>query len=154
MLAQGVDGIIVVDNGSTDGTRAALDALALGDPRVHVGTDSEPGFYQGMKTSYLAHLAWRAGADWVVPFDADEFWFAEACAVAERLRQLRSDRACVRLPERLSAARGRASSISTPVAISKSTGPRAPGSGSRFARAAGCGSARATMTCAPTDRSH
>ena len=35
----------------------------------------------------------RAAADWVVPFDADEFWFAEGSTVAERLRGLTEDRA-------------------------------------------------------------
>lgn len=93
MLRQGMDGVIVVDNGSTDGTRAVLDALAAEDARVHIGADVEPGFHQAMKTSHLAHLAWRAGADWVVPFDADELWFAESVTVANKLRELKVDRA-------------------------------------------------------------
>lgn len=85
MLDQGLDGVIVVDNLSTDATRSLLDGLAALDPRVHVGSDAQVGFHQGGKTSYLAHLAWRAGADWVVPFDADEFWYAEDASVAEFL---------------------------------------------------------------------
>lgn len=93
MLAQGVAGIIVVDNLSTDRTRQLLDEIASDDPRLHVGTDSEPGFHQGMKTSYLAHLAWRAGADWVVPFDADEFWFAANDTLAGFLGPLPVDQA-------------------------------------------------------------
>jgi len=82
MLDQGLVGIIVVDNLSTDATRQILDDLAAGDSRVYVGTDRQVGFSQGGKTSYLAHLAWRAGADWVVPFDADEYWYAENESVA------------------------------------------------------------------------
>jgi hypothetical protein len=88
MLDQGVDGVIVVDNGSTDRTGSLLAGLAAEDARVHAGVDAEPGFFQGMKTSYLAHLAWRAGADWVVPFDADEFWYAPGTTVAGRLARL------------------------------------------------------------------
>jgi len=88
MLNQGLDGVIVVDNLSTDGTRAVLDALAAADPRVHVGVDRQVGFHQGAKVSYLSHLAWRAGADWIVPFDADEFWFAEGESVGDFLRHL------------------------------------------------------------------
>jgi glycosyltransferase involved in cell wall biosynthesis len=91
MLDQGLDGVIVVDNLSTDATRAVLDELASADPRVHVGTDRQVGFHQGGKTSYLAHLAWSAGADWVVPFDADEFWFAEDGSVASFLAAQQAD---------------------------------------------------------------
>jgi hypothetical protein len=92
MLDQGVDGVIVVDNGSTDRTGSLLAGLAAEDARVHAGVDAEPGFFQGMKTSYLAHLAWRAGADWVVPFDADEFWFARGASLAEHLARQPADR--------------------------------------------------------------
>jgi hypothetical protein len=92
MLGQGVDGVIVVDNCSTDGTKSVLDRIADEDERLHVGFDAEPGFHQGMKTSYLAHLAWRAGADWVLPFDADEFWFADGGTVADRLAAIVDDR--------------------------------------------------------------
>ncbi|WP_194397264.1 glycosyltransferase family 2 protein [Microbacterium atlanticum] len=85
MLSQGLAGVIVVDNLSTDATRSVLDRVAADDHRVHVGTDRQVGFHQGGKVSYLSHLAWRAGADWVVPFDADEFWFAEGESVASFL---------------------------------------------------------------------
>lgn len=90
MLAQGMSGVIVVDNLSTDATRTILDDLAS-DPRVYIGTDRQVGFHQGGKTSYLSHLAWRAGADWVVPFDADEFWFAEGESVASFLARQSAD---------------------------------------------------------------
>lgn len=91
MLRQGLDGIIVVDNMSTDQTRSILNDLAANDPRVIVGTDHQVGFHQGGKVSYLAHLAWRAGAEWVVPFDADEFWYAKGGTVASFLAAQPSD---------------------------------------------------------------
>lgn len=89
-LRQGLDGLIVVDNGSTDETLKILLDLAQGDDRIFVGRDREPAFYQGRKTSYLSHLAWSAGADWIVPFDADEQWFAVGKTVPEFLRATRA----------------------------------------------------------------
>ncbi|GAA5108185.1 hypothetical protein GCM10023339_06920 [Alloalcanivorax gelatiniphagus] len=76
LLDQGVAGIVVVDNGSTDDTVAVLQDHARRSPRVHVGTDTLAEFYQGEKLSYLAHLARRGGAGWIIPFDADEHWYA------------------------------------------------------------------------------
>lgn len=70
MLEQ-VDEVIVADNVSTDGTRDILEALP-----IIVVEDKEPGYYQSAKMSRLAHLAAEKGATWVVPFDADEVWYA------------------------------------------------------------------------------
>lgn len=76
LLNQGVDHVLVADNLSTDGTPEILAMLARQDPRVHIAQDRVDAFYQSEKTSRLARVAWSCGADWVVPFDADEFWFA------------------------------------------------------------------------------
>lgn len=73
LLAQGVDRVIVADNLSTDATPELLEALARVYP-VTVLQDDEPGYYQAEKMTRLAHLAWSEGAEWIVPFDADEFW--------------------------------------------------------------------------------
>ena len=67
-------------------TREFLLNLASRDPRIHVALDEEPAYHQSEKMTWLAHCAWRAGADWIVPFDADEFWFAPGRSVAEALR--------------------------------------------------------------------
>ena len=91
LLNQGVDGVIVVDNLSEDPTPAVLAELARQDDRVHVGVNTLDAFYQGRAMSYLAWLAYRAGADWVILFDADEFWFAEEGSVVEALRACGSD---------------------------------------------------------------
>lgn len=90
-LRQGFDGLIVIDNGSTDGTIEILRNIAQTDDRLFIGEDREPAYHQGRKTSYLAHLAWKAGADWVVPFDADEQWFAPTVTVPEFLRASRAE---------------------------------------------------------------
>lgn len=77
LLGQGVDGILVVDNGSTDGTLEILKDWESRDDRVHVGNDSLTAHHQDFKMTLLSDTVRRAGADWVVPFDADEFWFGD-----------------------------------------------------------------------------
>lgn len=68
-----VDALIVADNGSTDGTRRILDAFA--SDTVIVLDDPVVGYYQSEKMTALARQAeaWF-GAEWIVPFDADEIW--------------------------------------------------------------------------------
>ncbi len=85
-LAQGIDRMLVADNLSQDGSTEWLRARAAEDPRVMVVEDREPGYYQSEKMSNLARLAWWGGADWVLPVDADEFWFARGMSVAAHLR--------------------------------------------------------------------
>jgi hypothetical protein len=74
-LSLGLDGVIVLDNGSTDGTEKVLRQLAEEDDRVW-WTRDDSLFDQGTITTELAREALRRGADWVLPFDADEFWLA------------------------------------------------------------------------------
>ncbi len=72
-LSLGCERILVIDNGSADGTQAVLDSMAAGDPRI--SWRSDPGeFAQDRLITGLAHHAFVEGATWVLPFDADEFW--------------------------------------------------------------------------------
>jgi hypothetical protein len=87
LLDQGVDHVLVLDHRSSDGTRERLAELSSDDARVHLGYDDGPGHYQKEKVGLLARHAARAGASWVVPFDADEFWFARGRSLAEYLRR-------------------------------------------------------------------
>lgn len=86
MAGEGLHGIIVADNNSTDGTRAEIDR-AIADLAVSpnyeenrcqiiVFDDHEPGYYQSEKMTALAGRARSLGAEWVIPFDADELWVA------------------------------------------------------------------------------
>src|ERR1700694_906639 len=68
-LANVLDDAIVVDNGSTDGTLELLARLAGELPIV---VASEPGGYlQAELVTRMARQASRAGADWLLPIDAD-----------------------------------------------------------------------------------
>ena len=74
LLKQGVDHVLVADNLSTDATPDILTRLSRDHP-VHVAHDRDPAHYQSWKMGLLAQAARRSGADWIVPFDADELWF-------------------------------------------------------------------------------
>ncbi|WP_165356961.1 glycosyltransferase family 2 protein [Nocardioides zhouii] len=99
LLSQGAAGILVADNLSTDATLDLLRSLAERDNRVHVARDLEPGYYQSAKMSYLARRAWKAGADWIVPVDADEHWFAPKFSLADYFRRSDAPRAWAAMHE-------------------------------------------------------
>lgn len=68
--------MIVADNLSTDGTFDILSALAAEDDRLLVRTDEERAYFQSQKTTRLAMEALERGHRWIVPCDADEWWYA------------------------------------------------------------------------------
>src|SRR5262245_49951110 len=72
-LALGLDRVIVIDNGSRDGTSHVLDSLG-GEPRLSWRTVVTDGHRQAENFTALAREAYTDGAHWVLPFDADEFW--------------------------------------------------------------------------------
>lgn len=78
LFAQGVDRVLIADNMSDDGTWEYLQERSQQDSRLMLARDSNPVHQQSEKMTYLAHLAWRAGARWIIPFDADEFWYAHS----------------------------------------------------------------------------
>lgn len=87
LFNQGITNVLIADNRSSDGTREYLLAREAEDQRLHVALDSEPAHIQSEKMTVLAHAAWRSGAEWILPFDGDEFWFARGASVADYLRQ-------------------------------------------------------------------
>lgn len=75
-LSLGIDRMLIVDNGSTDGTDRVLKELSDQYPRVRWTRDEGP-YKQSEIHTELAREAYREGADWVVQIDADEFWYAQ-----------------------------------------------------------------------------
>jgi hypothetical protein len=73
-LALGVDRVLVIDNGSTDDTGPILDELAKGGRVQWSRVDGS--FRQAALATELTHEAFLQGADWVIPIDADEFWWS------------------------------------------------------------------------------
>jgi len=90
LYAEGVDHLIVADNLSRDGTRDILAQLAADYP-LTVVDDPELGYYQDRKITGLVHRAGEMGAEWVLPFDADELWYAPGSTISMALRGLPGD---------------------------------------------------------------
>lgn len=92
LFDEGVDHVLIANNGSTDGTRDILSDLARSGP-VHLVDDPSVQFWQAEKVTLLSRAATRHGAGWIVPFDADELWFAldPTQTLADALRASRTD---------------------------------------------------------------
>src|ERR1700688_1353214 len=90
LLAQGVERVLIADNLSTDGTGPILERLARSYPVTGL-SDRLPAHYQAEKTTLLAQGAARAGAGWVLPFDADEVWTSPTGTVAQWLATCDAD---------------------------------------------------------------
>ena len=94
LLAEGVDHLIVADNLSTDNTPHILNDLEACGAPITVIQDHVLAYVQDSKMSRLARRAYEAGADWVLPFDADEIWYGvdpqtgEPCRIADALSQV------------------------------------------------------------------
>lgn len=76
MFRQNVEKVIVADNLSTDNTRSILEELAR-DYDIEIVDDLVVGYYQAQKMTNLTKKAFAQGADWVIPFDADEVFVSD-----------------------------------------------------------------------------
>lgn len=81
LLAWGVDRIFIAHGPSTDGTLAVLESF----PEVVVVPDESPVHLQPERTLELSQRAEGAGAEWVIPFDADEFVYTAGPSIPEAL---------------------------------------------------------------------
>lgn len=87
-MADEVDHMIVVDNASGDGTREILAELEWQLP-LDVMDDPEVAYHQSARMSFLAAKAAERGADWIVPFDADELWYWRGGRIRDELADLK-----------------------------------------------------------------
>lgn len=95
-LQQGVDVIIVTDNGSQDGTTELLEKYAARGV-IDLRHDPVHKKQQGTTVTEMARDAHRLySADWVMNADADEFWVAK-----DRTKTLKE--AFAKIPKRLGA---------------------------------------------------
>jgi len=85
-----VDAVLVADNRSIDGTREVLRTIEEEHPgRVLVVDDPDPAYRQSAKMTALASRArTELGAEWIVPFDADEWWYSPFGRIADVLAEL------------------------------------------------------------------
>lgn len=88
-MADEVDFLLVVDNASTDGTRDLLADLAC--DTITVQDDPDRAYFQSRKMSVLAEQAAFMGAEWIVPFDADELWVWPRDRISAELSGCRCD---------------------------------------------------------------
>jgi hypothetical protein len=85
LFDEGVDHVLIADNGSTDATPLILRRLA-GEFPLDVVQDPLREFWDAEKRTLLARAATRMGAAWIVPFDGDELWFGvDGLSLAETL---------------------------------------------------------------------
>lgn len=72
-MIEQVDHVIIADNLSTDNTREVLEGFGS---KITLLEDNDPAYRQSEKMTELAGVAKRRGAQYVVPFDADEWWYS------------------------------------------------------------------------------
>lgn len=96
LFKQGIHRILAIDHGSTDGTGDRLRRLARALPIEIVHYDA-PCFEQAEWMNALAGNARLLGANWILPFDADEWWIPKRHAtIAEALASILEKPAVIR----------------------------------------------------------
>lgn len=87
LAAEGVDSTVVADNLSSDDTRDKLNEAKEklhGIMEVIILDDPEIAYKQDYKMTMMARTYGKEqGANWVIPFDADELWFSQQGTLKE-----------------------------------------------------------------------
>jgi len=103
LIASAVDGIVVADNLSTDGTRdIILNVRRQVRTPIILIDDTDPAYYQSAKMTALLQIALRHADQewpWIVPFDADEVLVCSyRVPFAKYLRSMPETRRCFSVP--------------------------------------------------------
>ena len=77
LFSQGIDGVIVGLHNSTDMTEHIVMEMKDRGRNITIIRLDFAAFYQSRMVTELANLAHSYGADWVLPFDADELFYSE-----------------------------------------------------------------------------
>ncbi len=94
--ALGVDNFVVMDNGSTDGTRELLASLAKNFEMTIIDRPVLDYQQSNWKTEMSRIATKKYGADWVITNDADEFWIPKEGDLKHELSATGSIIACQR----------------------------------------------------------
>ena len=88
VLAEGIDHIYMSVGPCTDGTAEVVEGLSKETGQMSVKHDADPVFRQANVMNGLAGWAAAEGAEWIVPFDADEFPYAlDGSTIADVLQE-------------------------------------------------------------------
>jgi hypothetical protein len=95
-FAAGVDFVIATDHRSGDGTSEILDRYARQAVLHVIREDSQVARQAEWQTRMARLAATEHGADWVIPSDADEFWWPRAGSIPEALDPIPAEYGVVR----------------------------------------------------------
>lgn len=94
--ALGVDSFVVMDNGSTDGTREIIQELSQ-QYSMTIIDRPELDYQQSNWKTEMARIARKQhGADWTIANDADEFWIPKTGTLKDELTKSGSIISCTR----------------------------------------------------------
>jgi len=96
-LSQGVDHVIVTDNGSVDRTREIVQHFVR-EGRATLIDEPRDDYDQPAWVTRMARAAAAAGADWVIESDADEMWWPVSGDLKATLERVTSEHAAVVYP--------------------------------------------------------
>ncbi|MCY4046442.1 MAG: glycosyltransferase family 2 protein [Cellvibrionales bacterium] len=91
----GVDQFVIMDNGSTDGTRELIESLKE-EYELHIIDRPVADYQQSNWKTEMAKVAKKRGAHWVITNDADEFWVAKSGSLKKELTETGSIITCPR----------------------------------------------------------